>query len=145
VKFSERDGAVSGFAQIVDIGVGTYNLDVTGSRQPDVIVLHLSSSPYSAQPYYGTIDAHVTSETDTLIRGEWRASIGTFGTFRAERQSPVELNAEAVARKTAQANAAFIIMAFTDQASGFLPLEIYIAPSNAAAMRPGSVHTESMN
>jgi hypothetical protein len=123
VKLTERDGAILGYAQIIDIGVGTYNLDVKGSRRPDAVALRLSPGRYNVREYPGTIDAKVSSETATLIRGEWRSSIGTNGTFRAEREpTVVEPPAEAIAQRIAESNAAFIIMAFSDQRLGFLPV-----------------------
>jgi hypothetical protein len=122
VKLTEYAGTVMGIAQIADIGVGTYNLDVKGTRHGDVVALHLSPAPYSVWAYPGTIDARITSATATLLRGEWKSSIGTYGTFRAEKQSVEEQPPEAIAKKIAESNAAFIIMAFTDQGTGFLPI-----------------------
>jgi hypothetical protein len=123
-KLTECDGAIQGIAQIVDIGFGTYNLDVSGSRNGQEVALHLSPSRYNVREYPGTIEARVTSETAVLLRSVWNSSIGTNGTFRVEKQpSSVEPSAETISKKIAESNAAFIIMAFNNQGSGFLPVD----------------------
>jgi hypothetical protein len=120
-KLTERESAINGFAEIVDIGLGTYNLSVKGGRRGNVVELHLSPGPYNVRQYAGTIDVRVESETAALIRGEWRSSLGTFGTFRAERQLSQEPPPEEIAKRIAESNAAFIFMSFTDQSSAFIP------------------------
>ena len=122
VKISEQQGMLSGQAEITDIGVGTFALDVVGRRDADSVTMRLSPGRYSVRPYPGTIDIHVTSETDALIRGDWKSSIGTHGTFRAERQGVPEPLLEVRTHKAAEANAAFIIMAFGGQSPSSLPI-----------------------
>ena len=78
MKLDERAGAISGIVQISDIGVGTYTLDVTGTRDEQKVSLHLSPGSHNVQNYQKTIDAQITSESAQLIRGDWRSSIGTF-------------------------------------------------------------------
>ncbi len=46
-KLEEQAGTVRGIAQIVDIGQGTYTLDVTGSRNRETILLHLAPGPHN--------------------------------------------------------------------------------------------------
>lgn len=121
-KLTERDPHISGFAEIVDIGLGTYNLDVSGGRRGNVVELLLSSGPHNVRQYPGTIQARILSETASLIRGEWHGSIGTSGTFRAERQQSPEPPPAEIAKRIAESNAAFIIMSFTDQSPGFIPI-----------------------
>jgi hypothetical protein len=122
VKLSEQHGLLSGHAEITDIGVDTFNLEVAGRRNAHEVILHLSPGPYGVHSYPGTIEVRTSSETETLVRGVWKSSIGTYGTFRANRQAVSEPPAEIVLRKNAEANAAFIIMAFGDQSPGFLPI-----------------------
>jgi hypothetical protein len=121
-KLQESAGVIHGFAQITDIGLGTHNLDVVGQRQDNLIVLHLSSGRYNVHEYPGTIDVVIPLVTTNTVEGEWKSTIGTYGTFRAERQSPSQLSVEQITKKLSESNAAFIIMAFTDQYEGFLPV-----------------------
>lgn len=121
-KLSECDGAIDGFAEIIDVGTGTYNLNVTGDRHGNIAMLHLSPGPYGVRPYPGTIDVQLSSITAEVMRGVWRSSIGTYGTLRAERQPSSEPTPEVVAKQIAESNAAFIIMSFADQNSGFIPI-----------------------
>jgi hypothetical protein len=122
VKLTEKDGFVWGFAEFDDVGVGKYNLTDNGSRRDGKVVLNLEPGPNNVRAYPGTIDAHVTSDTPNLIRGEWRSSVGTSGTFRASRSEPAEPSLEEVTKRIAEANAAFVIMAFTGQRAGCLPV-----------------------
>ena len=117
IRLQEHSGVLSGQAEINDIGIGVYTLDVVG-RRDKTVTLHLSPSSHGVRRYPGTIAARIDSEVGGLVRGTWISSIGTKGTFRADRkdieESPTPSNAEA-------ANAAFIIMAFTGQTSCGLP------------------------
>jgi hypothetical protein len=122
VKLAEQVGVISGHAEITDIGVGSFGLDVRGRRDADVVIMHLSPGSYAVRTYPGTIDVRILSETDSLMRGEWKSSLGTSGTFRAERQVVSVPAAEIVANKVAAANAAFMIMAFEDQRPNCLPV-----------------------
>jgi hypothetical protein len=125
VKLWEQQDVISGHAEIADIGEGNFLLTVVGRRdaRDGKVRMYLSPDQSSVRQYPGTIDVVVSSETDTLIRGEWKSSISTLGTFRAERQSTSQLlSVEVVAKKVAEANAAFIIMAFGDQSPGCLPI-----------------------
>jgi hypothetical protein len=121
-KLLERNGVISGHAEISDVGNGAFSLEVSGRRNADGTTLYLSPGRYGVRSYPGTIDVHITSGTDTLVRGEWSSSIGTYGTFRATRQVESEESLEDAARRTVEADAAFIIMAYEDQSSGFLPV-----------------------
>jgi hypothetical protein len=121
-KLSECNGGINGFAEIIDVGTGTYNLNVTGDRRGNIAMLHLSPGLYGIHPYPGTIEVQLTSITDELVRGVWRSSIGTYGTLRAERQPSSEPTPEVVAKQIAESNAAFIIMSFADQNFGFIPI-----------------------
>lgn len=121
-KLTERDGVLAGQAEITDVGAGTFLLDVTGRRAASV-TLKLTPGRLGVRAYPGTIEAEIDSETDRLIRGTWQSSIGTHGTFRAERRSAPEPTIETTAKQIAEANAAFIIMAFGEPPSpGHLPL-----------------------
>jgi hypothetical protein len=122
VKLTEENGNVTGYAEITDIGIGTYNLLVTGLRVSEMVGFHLAPSNSGVRAYPGTIDVRLTSETENLIRGEWKSSIGTYGTFRANKQTEPAPSIEVIGRKIAESNAAFIIMAFGDQAPNFLPV-----------------------
>jgi hypothetical protein len=121
-KLQQSDDAISGFAQVTDVGLGTYNLRVQGNQQGAEILLQLSSGGYNVHEYEGTIKVLLTSVADNLIVGDWKSSIGTFGNFRAERQVPKRESQEALAKKLSDSNAAFIIMAFADQRQGYLPV-----------------------
>jgi len=121
IKLREHAGVLSGQAEITDIGVGAFTLEVRGTREPRV-QLHLRPNGFAVREYPGTIDATVESETDTVVRGLWRSSIGTHGTFRAERQPEHFEPAVVDATKMAEANAAFVIMAFSPQSAIGLPL-----------------------
>lgn len=121
VKITEHHGVASGQAEITDIGVGTYALDVVGRRDGSAVTLHLTPNRYAVRPYPGTIDATIESETATHMRGIWSSSIGTNGTFRAERDAALEESSRDVSKRLEEANAAFIIMAFADQSGGHLP------------------------
>jgi hypothetical protein len=94
VKLTEEKGNVTGHAEITDIGIGTYNLLVTGLRVSEMVGFHLSPSNSGVRVYPGTIDVRLTSETENLIRGEWKSSLGTYGTFRANRQTVGSGNSE---------------------------------------------------
>jgi len=125
-KFQEADGAISGSAEIVDVEVATYTLRVKGNRSGGMVYLRLSPDPNGVRIYPGTIDVQVTSESEATLRGTWKSSIGTNGTFRADRQSFGEPAAGEIKRKAAESNAAFVIMAFSEEVSGSLPLiDIY--------------------
>ena len=43
-RLSERDGSIQGVAEIIDIGIGTFHLDVVGSRSSGGPELHLSQA-----------------------------------------------------------------------------------------------------
>ena len=122
VKLSEQHGELSGHAEISDIGHDTHSLEVVGRRDADGVSLRLSPASYGVRPYRGTIEVRINSVTDTLVRGVWKSTKGTSGTFRASRQSESEPPLEIVAKKLSEANAAFLIMAFADQNPGFLPI-----------------------
>ena len=122
VKLTEENGNVGGHAEITDIGVGTYNLLVSGRRVGEMVDFHLSPSNSGIRAYPGTIDVRLTSEKELLLRGEWKSSIGTYGSFRANRQTEPMPSIEVIGKKIAEANAAFIIMAFGDQNPNFLPV-----------------------
>jgi hypothetical protein len=122
IRLQERAGVLSGQAEITDIGVGAFTLDVAGRRDAQVS-LHLKPNGYAVREYPGTLEAIVEYETDTLTRGSWRSSIGTYGTFRAQRHAtPLEAVIAIDPTKLAEANAAFIIMAFSEQSRTGLPL-----------------------
>lgn len=121
IRLREQAGVLCGQAEINDIGVGVYTLDVAG-RRDSTVGLQLTPSRHAVRAYPGTINAEIQSETATLVRGTWQSSIGTHGTFRAERQEIVEAPAAVTAKKIEEANAAFIIMAFSEQSSSGLPL-----------------------
>lgn len=121
VKLSERSRVLSGRAEITDIDFGVYTLDVTG-RRDECVSLYMTSSKYALRTYPGKLEATIDSETDTLVRGKWRSSIGTYGTFRAERGFAPEPPLVPEPPKTKEANAAFIMMAFSEQSSSSLPL-----------------------
>jgi hypothetical protein len=127
IKLNEQSGVLSGQAEITDIGVGVFTLDVVGRRDARVN-LHLTPSRYAVRAYPGTIDVKIDSESETLARGTWQSSIGTHGTFRAERHSASDKPAIPDPKKVEEANAAFIIMAFSEQSPDRLPLvDIYAA------------------
>lgn len=121
IRLREQAEVLSGQAEINDIGVGVYTLDVVG-RRDSTVGLHLTPSRHAVRAYPGTITAEIQSETETLVRGIWQSSIGTHGTFRASRQDIVEAQTAATAKRIEEANAAFIIMAFSEQAAIGLPL-----------------------
>lgn len=131
IRLTETVSRLSGQAEINDIGQGTYILDVNGLRDQQV-VLKLRTSPHAVRPYPGTIDVVIESETDSLVRGRWNASIGTFGTFRAERRDPAQTAPVPDPKKIEEANAAFIVMAFSEQTPGRIPL-----PDIRAAIKRG--------
>lgn len=121
IKLNERDGLLSGQAEITDIGVGAFTLDVNGARDPKVR-LHLRPNGFAVREYPGTIDAVVEDEQQGVARGVWRSSIGTHGTFRAERM-PAQAEPPAIdMAQVAEANSAFIIMAFSAPSKQGLPL-----------------------
>jgi hypothetical protein len=122
VKLTEQNRGLTGQAEIVDVGIGTFALDVTGRRDAEAVKFRLTPTENGLRTYPGTIDAQIDSETNTLIRGTWRSSINTRGTFRAERGSAPQPTIEAAAKRIEKANAAFIIMAFSEQAPGHLPI-----------------------
>ena len=114
-RLTERDGSIRGVAEITDIGVGTFHLDVVGSRSSGGPKLHLSPGQHGVREYPGEIDVELSSETAEAIRGDWRTSIGTYGTLRAERRSSPESPQEAVAKKVAEAN--YCLIRSSDTAS----------------------------
>jgi hypothetical protein len=122
IKLSEHNGVLAGQAEITDIGVGIFTLEVVGRRDAAAVSLHLTNSRYGIRSYPGTIDAKIDSATESLVRGRWQSSIGTHGTFRAERRSAPEPPVDVVAKRIEEANAAFIMMAFGDQSPGHLPI-----------------------
>ena len=121
IRLHEESGVLSGQAEINDIGVGVYNLDVAGRRDATV-TLHLTPSRHAVRAYPGTISAEITSEAETLVRGTWNSTIGTHGTFRADRHEAIDAPPAQTAKKIEEANAAFIIMAFSQQSETGLPL-----------------------
>jgi hypothetical protein len=122
VKIDERAGILSGHAEITDIGVGTYSLAVTGRRNADGVNLQLVPSKYAVRSYPGTIDAIILYETQAQIRGKWHSSLGTYGTFRAERQTELERPLEQIVKRKVEDDAAFIIMSFENQTTSGLPV-----------------------
>jgi hypothetical protein len=121
VKLTEQNRGLTGQAEIVDVGIGTFALDVAGRRDAGVVKFRLTPREDGLRTYPGTIDAQIDAESDTLIRGTWQSSIRTRGTFRAERRSAPP-TIEAAVRRIEEANAAFIIMAFSEQAPDHLPI-----------------------
>lgn len=121
IRLSEKAGVLFGQAEINDIGVGVYTLDVAGRRDANV-KLNLTPSRHAVRAYPGTINAEILSESASLVRGSWHSSIGTNGTFRAERHDVVEVPPTLTLRKIEEANAAFIIMAFSQGSETGLPL-----------------------
>lgn len=125
MKLSEQSGVVSGQAEITDMGVGefksVYSLDVVGRRDA-CVKLHLTTSRFAVRAYPGTIDVEIDSESETLTRGTWQSSIGTHGTFRAENRSATEKSENPDPKRIEDANAAFIIMAFSELSPNSLPL-----------------------
>ena len=121
IRLREHSGVLSGQAEINDIGVGVYTLDVAGRRDAKV-TFNLAPSRHAVRAYPGTIDAQIESESASLVRGTWRSSIGTQGTFRATRHDALESPPIPDASKIEEANAAFIIMAFSEQSASGLPL-----------------------
>ena len=121
VRLHEHAGVISGQAEIDDIGIAVYTLDVVGRRDAKA-KLQLSPSRHAVRAYPGTIDAHIETESASSIRGTWESSIGTQGTFRATRHDALESPTLPDAKKLAEADAAFIIMAFSEQSPTALPL-----------------------
>lgn len=133
-KLDEESSGISGIAQIIDVGLGTYNLDVRGSRDGSSVSLTLVQGKHNVREYAGTIDVACSHTAVNLLEGEWTSSIGTYGTFRAERETRPLPPPEALAAQAAEANAALIIMAFSDHQSGFIPVvDISAAISRACA------------
>ena len=121
IRLREQVGVLSGQAEINDIGVGVYNLDVIGRRDSSV-KLHLNPSRHAVREYPGTIDAEILSESETLVRGTWDSSIGTSGTFRADRHDVLQAPPALTVKRIEETNAAFIIMAYSEQSESGLPL-----------------------
>jgi hypothetical protein len=122
-KIDQSGNKISGTAEIIDIGIGTYIFDVKGNRTSQTAVISLSPAPNGLQEFPGTIQMNVSTATETLVRGNWSSSFGTSGTFRAEKQSSVKPNVIDVAAAKEEANAAFIMMAFNDSTGAALTVE----------------------
>lgn len=123
MKFEQSADSIKGIAQVSDVEHGTYNLVILGKHQDGTIILSLTPAAagrYSVRVFEGSVDAVARQKSENVIEGEWKSSRGTYGSFQVERQ-PKDLSPEALATKVSEANAAFIMMAFTDRGQGLLP------------------------
>lgn len=120
LKIVEDSSAVSGNAQIDDVGVGTYSMDMKGEIVGDEIRMFLSTAPNSIHEYPGSITGHGKLTDSNQLAGEWKSTIGTYGNFLVERRASLVYDPSKVEAAIEEANKAFIMMAFGHSEPGSL-------------------------
>ena len=143
IRLHEESGVLSGQAEINDIGVGVYNLDVAGRRDATV-TLHLTPSRHAVRAYPGTISAEIVSESETLVRGTWNSTIGTHGTFRADRHQAIDVPLHRPPRRSKRQTRHSSSWPSPSSLRSVSHSLISTLRSNVAVKRPMSTPTERM-